>query len=146
MRTLLAALIALLPAAAWAQSTAMPVLPGFLTTTGCKNGQSVCFVPSAGPLAYSLSTSASVGTSSGTLLAAGAANRALLICTLPASSANVWLNLTGGAAVASAGVAVPGGGGCALLSSGGPLPLPAATAITAITDGGSSQTVTISGG
>ena len=96
------------------------------------------------PLAYSGSASATVGTSSGVLFAPGTYSRMVQVCTLPASTANVWLRLDGSAAAANTGVVVQSGGGCAYI---GPafLPLPTAN-VTAITDGGVSQTVTLAGG
>lgn len=46
LRRLAAVLAAtLLPTAAMAQSTAERVLPGFLSTTGCVPGQTVCWLP-----------------------------------------------------------------------------------------------------
>lgn len=42
---LVALLLALAPAAALAQSTAEPVVPGYLTTIGCRPGFLSCFVP-----------------------------------------------------------------------------------------------------
>lgn len=96
------------------------------------------------PLAYTASTSGSVATTSGTLVAAGTYTKVLQICTLPTSTTNVWLNVTGGSAVVSTGVPVYAGGGCANFGSAA-LPVPTA-AITAITDSGGSQTVTLAGG
>lgn len=43
-RSLLIALL-LWTTPALAQSTAQPVLPGFLTTTGCPSGSTVCYLP-----------------------------------------------------------------------------------------------------
>ena len=95
-------------------------------------------------LAFTASTSVSVATTSGTLATAGAYIKTLQVCTLPASTTNVWLNPTGAAAVVGAGIPVYLGGGCTFFGSGG-LPLPTA-AITAITDSGSAQTVVLAGG
>jgi hypothetical protein len=67
------------------------------------------------------------------------------LCTSLSSTANVWLNLTGGAAVAGQGTPVYGGGGCTSLGGSAPLPMPAG-AVTAITDGASAQTLSVSGG
>lgn len=45
MRTLLAVLFLWLPSfSVLAQSTAQPVVPGYLTTSGCPSGQTTCFV------------------------------------------------------------------------------------------------------
>lgn len=96
------------------------------------------------PMAYGGSASATVGTSSGTLFAAGAYARAVLVCTLPSSTANVWLRLDGGTAAAATGVPVFAGGGCTTIGTAA-LPLPTG-AVTAITDGASPQTVTLAGG
>jgi hypothetical protein len=95
-------------------------------------------------VAYSGPTSASVGTSSGTLITAAAYTRAVQICTLPTSTSNVWLRLDGGTAAPNVGVPVWGGGGCTSIGTPA-LPMPTGN-ITAITDGGSSQTVTLAGG
>ena len=95
-------------------------------------------------MTYGGSASATVGTSSGTLFAAGAYIRTVLVCTLPSSAANVWLRLDGGAAATNAGVPVFAGGGCTTIGTAA-LPMPTA-AVTAITDGASSQTVTLAGG
>jgi len=150
LRIDLAALAALLIA-----SISMPAAAQQQVIDMCRQSTSAPWTPcsstnpppgggGAAPLAYSGSASASVATTSGTLVIAGAYTRALQICTLPTSTTNVWLNVTGGAAAASAGVPIYAGGGCA--SFGGPaLPLPTG-AITAITDGGVAQTVTLAGG
>lgn len=45
MRLIIALLLCLTPLTAYAQSTAEPVLPGLLTTSGCPGGQLSCFVP-----------------------------------------------------------------------------------------------------
>lgn len=95
-------------------------------------------------LAYGGSTSASVATTSGTLIAAGAYKTAFQICTLPASTTNIWLNPDGAAAVVSTGVPVWAGGNCTNFGTAA-LPIPT-TAITAITDSGSAQTVVLGGG
>ena len=150
----LGALLSLLClSSAWAQQRVIPCTPqsnGTLGSTSCTDVTTANPLPvnatisaSATPLAYATSGSSSVGTTSGTLAAAGAYTKALQICTLPASTTNVWLNVKGGAAVVSAGVPVWAAGGC--VAFGGTLPIPT-TAITAITDGGTSQTVTLAGG
>lgn len=95
-------------------------------------------------LVYAASTSASVGTSSASLVSAGAYTRSLTISTLPASTTNVWLRPDGGAAAVGIGYMVAGGGGS--VTFGGPaLPMPT-TAITAITDGPGVQVVALAGG
>jgi hypothetical protein len=96
------------------------------------------------PLSYSTSGALSVGTTSGVLITGGTYTKSLLICALQNSTANVWLNVVGGTAVAAQGIELGAGGGCALFGSTA-LPVPTAN-ITAITDGGSAQTVTVSGG
>ena len=95
------------------------------------------------PLTYTGNASATVGTSSGPLFTAGTYTRVVLICTLPGSTANVWLRLDGSAAAPSTGVVVNSGGGCTPI--GPVLPMPTAT-VTAITDGVTAQTVTLAGG
>jgi hypothetical protein len=95
------------------------------------------------PLAYSGSTSASVGTTSTQIAAAGAYTTALTVTTLPASTTNVWLGI-GVPAVVGTGILVQAGGGG--FSFGGPgAPIPTG-AINAITDGGSAQSVALAGG
>ncbi len=96
------------------------------------------------PLTYITSASASVGTSSGQIAAAGVYTRTFQVCTLPTATTNVWINSTGAAAVVGSGIPVYFGGGCAFFGPNG-LPVPTA-AITAITDGGIAQTVSITGG
>jgi hypothetical protein len=133
---------------------AVLVLPlrgwGQINPGGCgASSSSACYTQGGGggsvpTLAYSSSTSASVATTSGTLISAGAYTRSLQICTLPASTTNVWLNATGAAAVVGAGIPVYSAGGCTNFGSEA-LPIPT-TAITAITDSASAQTVTITGG
>jgi hypothetical protein len=96
-----------------------------------------------GTLAYTASTTGSAGTSSGTLITA-AQYHLVKICTLFSSTSNVWLGMTGGTAAVGSGLGIPAGGGCKTLGSAD-TPMPT-SAITAITDGGSAQTVTIVGG
>lgn len=99
---------------------------------------------SVAPLTYVTPDSVSVGTTSGTLAASGKYKTSLQVCTLPASTTNVWLNPRGAAAVVSAGIPVFAGGRCTNFGTQA-LPVPTA-AITAITDSGSAQTVTMAGG
>jgi hypothetical protein len=95
------------------------------------------------PLAYSGPTSASVGTASTQIAAAGAYARSLTITTLPASTTNVWLGI-GVPAVVGTGLLVSAGGGS--FSFGAPeAPIPTG-AINAITDGTSAQSVALGGG
>jgi hypothetical protein len=94
------------------------------------------------PLSYTTTTTATVATASGTLATVGQ-YKFLNLCTLPTSTANVWLN-PNGAAVANTGIPIFAGGGCTSFGTQG-LPMPT-TAITAITDGGSAQTITLAGG
>ena len=68
----------------------------------------------------------------------------MTFCTSLSSTANVWLNLTGGAAVAGQGTPVYGGGGCTSIGTA-TLPMPT-SAVTAITDGAAAQTLSVSGG
>ena len=114
------------------------------TLAGAVSGGKVAVSGSVPTLPYTTSTSVSVTTSSGVLFAAGAYTRSVLICTLPASTTNVWLRLDGGTAAVSSGVPVFAGGGCTTIGSAS-LPMPT-SAVTAITDGGSSQVVTLAGG
>lgn len=104
-------------------------------------GGSVTIAPPT--LTYAAPDTASIGTTS-TALATAAQYKTLQICTLPASTTNVWLNLRGAAAVASAGVPVLAAGNCTNLGTQA-LPMPT-TAINAITDGVTAQTVTLAGG
>lgn len=54
-------LVIFLPVTARAQSSAQPVLPGFLTTSGCPGSLSPCYLPysDANPLPVTVSTSGS---------------------------------------------------------------------------------------
>lgn len=98
----------------------------------------------AAALVYHGPDTASVGTASGSLVAAGVYSYKLQICTLNGSSSNVWLNVHGGTAVVQTGVPVWAGGGCTNFGTDA-LPMPQ-SAINAITDSGSAQTVTLAGG
>jgi len=95
-------------------------------------------------ITYTASTSASAGTTSGTLFAAAAYAHVVTFCTLPTSTANVWLNLLGSTAVANQGTPIYGGGGCTTLGTQ-LLPMPT-SAVTAITDGVAAQSLAVSGG
>lgn len=146
------------PAYAQNAGEAQAVVTGYIATSGCPAGVQKCFIQfgsggggggggavttSVTPLTYATPDTLSVGTAS-TALATAAQYKALQVCTLPASTTNVWLNLRGAAAVAGAGVPVFSGGGCTNLGTQA-LPMPT-TAINAITDAGSAQTVTLAGG
>lgn len=98
----------------------------------------------APPLSYLTSTSVSVATTSTLLVPAAAYSSSLQVCTLPGSTTNVWLNASGGAATVDSGIPVFAGGGCTTFGTGA-LPIPTGP-IYAITDGGSAQTVVLSGG
>jgi hypothetical protein len=98
----------------------------------------------AATLAYSASTSANVATSSGTLFAAAAYARAVKLCTKLTDSGTVWLNLAGGTAVANAGLPIWGGGQCRTIGTS-ETPMPT-SAVTAITDAGSTQVLLVTGG
>jgi hypothetical protein len=94
------------------------------------------------PLSYSASTIASVTTSSGPLITAGAYTHSL---TLQDNSnlGNVWLNITCGTAVVGSGIVLPAGhGGFVFGSVSNPVPT---ACITAISDNGTAS-VSIAGG
>ena len=95
-------------------------------------------------LTYSSTVSGSVAITSGTLVTAGAFTRALTIATLPASTTNVWLNPSGGAAAVGSGIMVAAGGGSVTFGTMA-LPIPTGN-ITAITDAGTTQAVSLVGG
>lgn len=84
-----------------------------------------------------ISTSAVVGTTSAQLFAVAAITSSATVCTLPNSIANVWLNITGGAAVVGAGLPVFANGGCSPVSS--------KLQVNAVSDNGQT-TVTLAGG
>lgn len=96
------------------------------------------------PLTYNGTITATVSTSSQILIPAGLFQKVLQLCTLPGSSANVWLNPSGGTAVVNQGLPIRANFGCINFGSD-ILPLPKGP-ITAITDGGSPQTVSLGGG
>ena len=102
----------------------------------------------APPLAYTTSTSASIGQVSSTLIVPGSFETCLTIQTIPGATGeaagNVWLNATGGAAVVGQGCCIVGGGGSWIFGTQGS-PLPTGP-INAITDGGTAVMVAISGG
>ena len=132
IRLLFAALLALAASPALAQN-------------GCPSGVGIgCTAPVSTGLAYSGASSATVGTTSAILIAAGTYTRILTICTLPTSTSNVWVRADGGTAASGTGLPVFAGGGCTTFGTQAQ-PLPTA-AITAITDGSAAQTVTLSGG
>jgi hypothetical protein len=93
------------------------------------------------PIAYSESTTASVTTSSATLIAAGAYTHSLTIFNNGAG--NVWLNVTCGSAVVGSGIIVPAGhGGFVFGDIANPVPT---ACITAISDSGTAN-LSITGG
>jgi hypothetical protein len=99
----------------------------------------------AGGLTYTVNGSGSVGTTSGTLIASGLVLNQLVISTTINSTANVYLNVSGGVAAVNTGIPVWGGGGGVTFGLNGAYPLPSAP-ITAITDGNATQTVLLAGG
>jgi hypothetical protein len=120
------------------QASALTALAGVNTALA---GNLKTIVP---PLLYSLSTSGTVTPGGGTLVAAGLVARSLVVTTPLNSTANVWLNVTGGAPVVGAGIPVWAGGGDVAFGDGAqPLPL---GPITAITDGTAPVIVALSGG
>jgi len=77
MRTILiAAALALLPVATWAQQAPVPVIVGTISTTGCQPGVASCFVPGGG-----------TGGGSGGTVTQGAAGTAPWLIGLPANTA-----------------------------------------------------------
>jgi len=80
----------------------------------------------------------SVTTASTSVLGAAAYTHTLTLCTEPADAGNVWLNLSGGAAVVNTGFYVPSAGGCVTIA-------PPTAAITGISDSGTSH-LTVQGG
>jgi len=82
-------------------------------------------------------TPVSVTTSSTLILAAGTYTHTLTLCTTSASAGNVWLNLSGAAAVVSTGMFIPATLGCITIA-------PPTGAIYGISDSGT-DTVTIQG-
>lgn len=99
---------------------------------------------SAPSFTYTGNTNGSVGTTSTTLVAAGTYTSVLQIMTLPSSTANIWLNVSGGTAVVGKGLFVPFGGGSVNFGTAA-LPMPTG-AINAITDGTSTVSVAMVGG
>ena len=115
-----------------------------LMGTSSAFAQTPCLLGVVPCIAYSASTSISVATTSGAFVAAGAYVHMLQVCTLPASTSNVWLNPTGGTAVVGSGVLVASAGKCVNFGTTG-LPMPIG-AVTAITDNASAQSVAVTGG
>ncbi len=96
-----------------------------------------------GNLSYTVCTTGTVGAATGTLTNAGTLTGSLTITSPVSSTANVWLNPTGGSAVVGAGHLVAAGGGS--FTYGGPgVPLPSGN-ITAISDNGT-VVVALAGG
>lgn len=94
-------------------------------------------------LAYATPLAVAVGLASGPLVAAGAYKKILTIATLPASTNNVWLHPDGSASAVGTGICVKQGGGSVTFGTE-VSPMPTGI-ITAITDAGAPQTVTING-
>lgn len=128
MRTNVAALIAGLfvlafAPAALAQSTAQPVITGYLTTSGCPAGQTSCFVQfgAAGPSGATVITnplgvtSTQIGstvTTHGTFqaaLAASASRKGCLIVNSSADTEYVFFGATGSATTSNAAPVAAGG-------------------------------------
>jgi hypothetical protein len=86
-----------------------------------------------GPIAYAASTNATAGTSSGTLVAAGAYQRTLVLSN--ASTNAVWLNVTGGAAVIGSGLLLPASGQLVFGTQWLPIPTSTITAIASASSG-----------
>lgn len=92
------------------------------------------FQASAAAVAYTATSSASVTTASTPLLAAGSFTQAFQLQTQPGQTGNVYLNISGGAAVVGQGIVIPAGGGSQNFGPGN-LPIPTG-AIAAISDSG----------
>lgn len=123
----------------------------FLVVTALLGAPSLAFGQAPGlqptivsPLSYGAGGTLSAAITSGVLFTAGTYSKVATFCTLPTSTANVWLNLAGGTAAVNAGTPVYGGGGCTTLGTQS-LPMPT-SAVTSITDGASAQILTVSGG
>ena len=104
--------------------------PIYTTASGSGGSTAITYAAPATPV--------SVTTASTLILAAAAYTHSLTLCTLPAATGNIWLNLAGGAAVASVGMYIPAAGGCVNIS-------PPTAAVYGISDSGT-VTVTIQGG
>lgn len=103
MRALrLALLLLLLPLAALGQTTSTPVSPGYLTTTGCPGGASVCFHPSVS--AAGAFSGVTVATTHAQALASGTAQIYLMLHNPSAAGGNtIYCSFGGTATVAGAG-------------------------------------------
>ena len=95
-------------------------------------------------LTYSGPATLTVNTTSGVLIASGAYTRSVTIQTLPNSTGNIFLRSDGSAAVVNTGQCCIAGGGAYTWGTDA-VPLPTGN-ITAITDGGTSQTIMVAGG
>lgn len=104
----------------------------------------VGLAPAGTPLSYldqgSILVTATVGTSSTLLVAAGTIGRQLKFCALPSQTANVWLNLAGGPAVPNMGMPISAYGGCTDWMP------PPTGAVSGVSDGASPVTITAVGG
>lgn len=98
----------------------------------------------APPLTYSPIVSGSVGTTSNVLIPSGAFSTTVTIQTQPGSTGNIWLRPDGSVAVSGSGPYIFAGGGSYTFGTPA-VPMPTAD-ITAITDAGVPQKVSISGG
>jgi hypothetical protein len=120
----LAALAALVPGISTAQSTAQPVLPGILTTSGCPPGYTSCFIPysnsnplpvtaTVAPTYYATYATTQVALTSGaatSLVAARASRGFLMICNT--STTDVYLGFTSGVTTSTGELLVGIKGAC----------------------------------
>ena len=148
MRSLwLAVFLLFAPIVAHAQSTPSPV------STWCASSAAGPWAPcsSAGgtpsspsvttqaPITYAApGTTVAVSTASTSVISAGVYTKFFTVCTEQADVGNVWLNVSGGAAVVNSGIYVPAAGGCVSIP-------PPTAAVTGISDSGTSH-LTIQGG
>lgn len=98
----------------------------------------------APPLTYSPIVSGTVGTTSNVLVPSGTFTTTFTIQTQPGSTGNIWMRPDGSVAVSGAGPYVFAGGGSYTFGTAA-VPLPTAD-LTAVTDAGVAQKVSISGG
>lgn len=116
-----------------AQSTATPVVLGYLTTSGCPAGQTSCFVQYGTPLPTNTSVSVTVAALSplavtttdkgGTITSGGTAQAAIALnasrkgwCIQndPAATETLYVRVNGTASATTGAPLVPGGGACSI--------------------------------
>jgi len=142
MIRIVALLLLLFSGAAYAQVVGPSCTSSFpcsVTVTGGSGGGGTAVTTTQAPITYATpGSTVAVATSSTAVISAGTYTKFFTVCTEQADVGNVWLNVSGGAAVVNTGIYVPAAGGCVSIP-------PPTAAVTGISDSGTSH-LTIQGG